>query len=342
MKQKKMKICFFTHEPNNSILREQYTLNDIRIIKEFGYDIIISNNFFNIPNKCDLYFSWWASGSILPLIKAKISRKKIIVIAGGNEATLTKDSITNAPIGYLNSSWIKKIATRITLKLADVVLPVSRYMYSDTVKLGAKNPIVVHNCVDTVKFDIKKCERKYVTSVFKLDKNVIKLKRGIEFIKSIPYVLKKFPEQKFVIIGEKSNGYPDLIQLCDELKIMDNVIFTGSIKNDDMINWLQHSKVYVQISDMETFGLAVAEAMSCGTQVVVSDRGAIPEVVGNNGVYVDHNDPKSISKGIVSVLNKSDEQYEEQSKSSREFIEKNFSYRKRKEEIKNIINKLLD
>lgn len=34
----------------------------------------------------------------------------------------------------------------------------------------------------------------------------------------------------------------------------------------------------------EGFGLPVLEAMACGTPVVVSDRGALPEVVGEAGV----------------------------------------------------------
>ncbi|MET0901746.1 MAG: glycosyltransferase, partial [Acidimicrobiales bacterium] len=36
----------------------------------------------------------------------------------------------------------------------------------------------------------------------------------------------------------------------------------------------------------EGFGLPVAEAMACGTPVVVSDRGSLPEVVGRGGVVV--------------------------------------------------------
>lgn len=52
---------------------------------------------------------------------------------------------------------------------------------------------------------------------------------------------------------------------------------------------------------MEGFGLAVAEAMACGAPVVVSDRGALPEVVGDAGVIVQP-DPAGVESGLRQVL----------------------------------------
>lgn len=66
-------------------MRQQYSLQDINILKDLNFNVKIASNFFDIPWRSDVYFSWWASGSILPLIVAKLSRKPIIVVAGGNE-----------------------------------------------------------------------------------------------------------------------------------------------------------------------------------------------------------------------------------------------------------------
>lgn len=52
---------------------------------------------------------------------------------------------------------------------------------------------------------------------------------------------------------------------------------------------------------MEGFGLPVVEAMACGTPVVVSDRGALPEVVGDAGVVVAP-DAASVAAGLRRVL----------------------------------------
>jgi len=53
---------------------------------------------------------------------------------------------------------------------------------------------------------------------------------------------------------------------------------------------------------MEGFGMAVAEAMACGTPVVVSDRGSLPEVVGEGGVVVPPN-AEAVEAALAMVLN---------------------------------------
>ncbi len=332
------KVCFFSNECLEQLQKEQYSIQDITILNELGYDVIITTSFSEIPLGCDLYFSWWASGSIFPLVKARLSGKPIIVVAGGNEAMFYRDSVSKQPLGYLATPWYKKLATRLCLRFADKVLAVSHFMVKDITTLGAKTPIVVHNSINTNTFNISTDPRLYVTSIFNLDENVVKIKRGEIFIRSIPSVLRDFPDQKFVIIGGKNNAYHRLTQLTVELGIKNNIELIGSIDNLAVAKWLQVSKVYVQISDTETFGVAVAEAMSCGTPVVVSKRGALPEVVGDCGVYVDHNDPESVAAGIINLLKNSEEELHEFSLKARKRIVDNYSYGNRKTKIQQIIS----
>ena len=63
------------------------------------------------------------------------------------------------------------------------------------------------------------------------------------------------------------------------------------------------SKVFVSPSFWEGFGLHVLEAMACGVPVVVSNRGSLPEIVGDAGIIVDPENPEDISYGIQKVLN---------------------------------------
>lgn len=332
--------CFFSHENKAQLQKEQYSIQDIRILRDLGYDVIIATSFSEIPWGCDLYFSWWAAGSILPLIKARLSGKPIIVVAGGNDSMLYRDSLSGIPRGYLATAWYKKLAARLSLRFGTVVLVVSRFMVDDVKKLGAREPIVVPNSVDTATFCSFDSPRSHVTSIFNLYDHVVDIKRGEVFLRSIPIVLETFPQQTFVIIGDQGNAYQRLCALASDLGIQEEISFLDAIPNTEIVGWLQRSKIYVQISDTETFGMVVAEAMSCATPVVVSRRGAIPELVDCHGVFVDHNDPQSVAAGIVSLLAKTPEERQTIGTQARARIIEHFSYENRRAAIQRVIEGL--
>lgn len=52
----------------------------------------------------------------------------------------------------------------------------------------------------------------------------------------------------------------------------------------------------------EQFGRVVVEAMACGTPVVASDGGALPEVVGEGGVVVPQGDPAALAEALRNVV----------------------------------------
>ena len=52
----------------------------------------------------------------------------------------------------------------------------------------------------------------------------------------------------------------------------------------------------------EGFGLPAAEAMSCGTPVIVTDGGALPEVAGDAGMVVPRGDAGALAEAIEGLL----------------------------------------
>lgn len=79
------------------------------------------------------------------------------------------------------------------------------------------------------------------------------------------------------------------------------VVNLAPLPDDDLAAVLAGAAALCLPSYMEGFGLPVVEAMACGTPVVVSDRGALPEVVGDAGVVVAP-DPDAVAEGLRSVL----------------------------------------
>lgn len=75
-----------------------------------------------------------------------------------------------------------------------------------------------------------------------------------------------------------------------------------NVSHTTLIEALERTKVYCQLSRTESFGMTVLEAMACGCVPVVSDRDALPELVGNAGVVVPYGDAEKTWDGIMTAM----------------------------------------
>jgi len=89
------------------------------------------------------------------------------------------------------------------------------------------------------------------------------------------------------------------------LQVDGDVVIIDSVSETDLALFYCAADLYVTPSLLEGFGLPVLEAMACGTPVVCSNAGALPEVVGDAGRMVDPRDPDLLTSTIASVLDDS-------------------------------------
>ncbi len=82
---------------------------------------------------------------------------------------------------------------------------------------------------------------------------------------------------RLVIIGEGSYR-KSLEKLVDENHLNERVIFLGRISEKDVYRWLKTSKVFVNLSDIEAFGISVIEALAAGTSAVVNNKYGLAEI----------------------------------------------------------------
>lgn len=80
------------------------------------------------------------------------------------------------------------------------------------------------------------------------------------------------------------------------------VSFLGYVPREDLPLLYQAAELFVSVSLYEGFGLPALEAMACGTPVVASRAGALPEVVGDAGCLVDPRDVDGIAAAISNLL----------------------------------------
>jgi glycosyltransferase involved in cell wall biosynthesis len=82
----------------------------------------------------------------------------------------------------------------------------------------------------------------------------------------------------------------------------ERVSFTGYVADQTLTSLYSAARMLVLPSLDEGFGLPAAEAMACGTPVAASNRGALPEVVGDAGLLFDPLDERAMATAVERLL----------------------------------------
>ncbi len=142
------------------------------------------------------------------------------------------------------------------------------------------------------------------------DRSVVLFLGGLKRRKNLPFLLdlwhevvKCRPDATLLIAG----GGPlegSLKRRAEKLGLGVTVAFAGRVSEAEKVAYYNLADVMVSPSSLEGFGFTVAEAMSCGLPVVVSDQGALPELVvdGQSGFVCAGGDSTAFVRGLVRLL----------------------------------------
>ncbi len=118
-------------------------------------------------------------------------------------------------------------------------------------------------------------------------------------------------------------------QIVDRLAIGDHVRFVHGISDAELVEVMGSAEVACVPSLYEGFSLPTAELMACATPLVVSDAGAIPEVVGPDGVCADivpPGDVGALTRALGDLLD-DPERRQRYGAAGRARVEEHFSWR---------------
>ena len=150
------------------------------------------------------------------------------------------------------------------------------------------NLSILHNCVDTNKFDPHVLPAKDVMNLKSPDSTLFAMvgtlgdgvnKRVDIGIQAIAYARQHGVNVQLIIVGD-GNQRDSLKCLARELDISQHIHFLGM--RNDIPNILVACDVFCHAAPFEPFGLVVIEAMATGIPVIVPDSGGITEVVEHN------------------------------------------------------------
>jgi glycosyltransferase involved in cell wall biosynthesis len=95
---------------------------------------------------------------------------------------------------------------------------------------------------------------------------------------------------------------PEIRACVQRHQIENRVIMTGFVSDTDLVFLYSRAYALVLPSLLEGFGLPAVESMACGTPIISSSTGSLPEVVGDAGVFFDPTDVDSMASVVGSFL----------------------------------------
>jgi glycosyltransferase involved in cell wall biosynthesis len=151
------------------------------------------------------------------------------------------------------------------------------------------------------------------------------VKGVVNFVDAIPLILRQLPNVEFVICGSGSL-FEEIKEDLERVGLSDKVKLTGWLSSDKVADYLNQMKLLVLPSYEEGLPNIILEAMACGTPVLATPIGGIPNVIKDEktGFILENNSAESIARGVLKALNHP--KLLEITKNARALIESKYSY----------------
>jgi teichuronic acid biosynthesis glycosyltransferase TuaC len=229
-------------------------------------------------------------------IVARHFRKPLVVTARGTDLNLISD--------YRIPRQLMRWAGR----QASYSVSVSKALQEKLIRLGFERErlIVLRNGVDLELFA-------------PVDRVAAKRSLGLEDVRTflsvghlvelkghdlaIRALARAFPTAQLLIIGE-GELRQTLQQLATDLGVERRVIFTGAVAQDRLKYYFSAADALILLSSREGWPNVLLESMACGTPVVATSVGGIPEIVAapEAGILVRDRSPEAIAEGVTRLL----------------------------------------
>jgi glycosyltransferase involved in cell wall biosynthesis len=292
-----------------------------RIIKQLRPDVIYLHNLE------------WVTTS--PLLAAVDSGKRVIVQAHNHQYAETWKHLNNKDENIV--SCIFKLRPKMD---GIQVIAISGHIASEFLEQGfpKERVHVIYNGLPgelLKQVSVKDCRILKAVYVGALSPH-----KGVHIaIEAIRILKKKGTILPLEIIGKPSNQiyFAELKELVSRLKIEQEITFSGPLRREEVFEKLKTVEMLLFPSLWEeAFGLVAAEAMASGAIVIGSNRGAIPEVVGEAGFTVEPNG-EAFAETIQKVLSLSRDEKEKLHSVGRQRVKELFSLEKNILKIENVL-----
>ncbi|GGB05683.1 N-acetyl-alpha-D-glucosaminyl L-malate synthase BshA [Macrococcus hajekii] len=327
------------HRPNITI--HQVDVNQYAVFQYPPYDITLATKIAEVINDYDLdvlHMHYAVPHAICGILGRQIARKdvKIVTTLHGTDITV---------LGY--DSTLRS-AIRFGIEESDIVTSVSDALTDDTMSLIApkKDLRTVYNFInekDFVPNNNQALKQSYgIPEDYKVISHVSNF-RKVKRIQDILYTFKRVREQikvKLLLIGDGPE-LSKMRRLAVKLNISDDVMFVG--KQEQVANFYQMSDLFLLLSEKESFGLVLLEAMNCGVVCIGTRAGGIGEVIRHEetGLLVEVGDTEQAAAYAQRLLT-DDDYYHQLQQNMMADIQNRFSSRSITDQYEAIYQELVN
>ncbi len=202
---------------------------------------------------------------------------------------------------------------RRAVRQADVIIAVSQATKDDLITLVEADPGKVEVIWEGISPHFAPQDAQAIAATrarYDLPPDYLLFVGTLEPRKNIPNMLRGYAHLRaswpdvppLVLAGHRGWLSDDIFQTLDALDLQDSVQWIGGVPYADLPALYSGALVHLLVSRYEGFGFPPLEALACGTPTLVSDRGALREVVGPAGHYADPDTPEHIAEALGQLL----------------------------------------
>ena len=286
---------------NNFCRTTYFNFPKIEFFKNYFYEKAALNcfekNFSKI--KFDLVHSYFAypCASAGKRIARKLNIPHVVTVRGSDVLIYPQQG------NYLKN----KIAS--SLKDADVVICLSQHLMNACAKLGVKREKMVHlpegHDDKVFYYDEKIKKEPYILFAG----NLIPVKNPLRLLSAFEILTRNNSTIQLKIAG---SGYlrDEMQDFINHKKLNQRISFLGQISASVLSDQMRKAQLLVLPSLSEGWPNVIQESLACGTPVVASRVGGIPEIIteGENGFFCDHLSEQNIADQLSKALAHSWEQ----------------------------------
>ncbi|QOY35824.1 N-acetyl-alpha-D-glucosaminyl L-malate synthase BshA [Anaerobacillus isosaccharinicus] len=286
----------------SNIFYHEVEVNNYSVFQYPPYDLSLANKMAEVVKreKLDILHVHYAIPHAICAFLAK-------EMVGGSVKIVT--TLHGTDITVLGNDHSLSEMIRFGIEKSDAVTAVSVNLIEQTEQLlhTTKKIEPVYNFIDNRVYFKKDCS--CLRREYKIEdhEKVIIHVSNFRSVKRVPDVVRSFAkiidhvEAKLLLLGDGPE-YSKVCRLVKELGIQDKVLFLGNQKH--VSDFLSISDLMMLLSEKESFGLVLLEAMACEVPVIGTLAGGIPEVIvdGETGFICEVGDVDQIATRAIEIL----------------------------------------